>query len=517
MKKRLEKLFVMLLMIALTTACSENATMKHLLEQIPAESDVVMVGNVKIVVESAGGSLEGSELKLPSFIKDKLTDSNLKDYEEMNKFLSKSGIDSEACALVGNYDKNCSVLLFSLSDKDKFIDVIKEDGFNDSGADGNVAVYSKKSNSFSDDYGYIAINDTYAYWIDRIKASGDFNPGQYLQDMIKKSKEKNYAETIYGEYITDANAFGIAIKKSQELNKSLRNTIFILDVLSVYDGVVCMRGNLSGDKFTLDFKQYDKDGKEIGAEQFKELMDVTAKIDDDALDMLGENEFLVYASSLKNVNWDKYTEIISQSSNLSRSNRAQINAMQGYFKKIDGTVAMGFGLTNGLESVRNLNAEKEMLSQFSTTMVVETKEEDAKQLINEMKEFLKKLRIPYEDSESGLSVDMKQMGLSGSLYVKNKGNLIALANHPIQNNSKNVVAKSMDLDDYLFALGIVLKKDNKLMQDLKLPNDVKLLSSCASKTLETKMTLEINGGDKEGVIAKAAKIILSLADYSEKL
>ena len=43
--------------------------MKDLLENVPASMDVVMVGNVKTIIESAGGNMEDSKIHLPKFLK----------------------------------------------------------------------------------------------------------------------------------------------------------------------------------------------------------------------------------------------------------------------------------------------------------------------------------------------------------------------------------------------------------------------------------------------------------------
>ena len=39
----------------MAASCSDNSKMKGLLEQVPADADVVLVGSVKTVLESAGG------------------------------------------------------------------------------------------------------------------------------------------------------------------------------------------------------------------------------------------------------------------------------------------------------------------------------------------------------------------------------------------------------------------------------------------------------------------------------
>ena len=60
MKMKINGLLCLVLALVLSTSCSDNAKMKDLLENVPASMDVVMVGNVKTIIESAGGNMEDS-------------------------------------------------------------------------------------------------------------------------------------------------------------------------------------------------------------------------------------------------------------------------------------------------------------------------------------------------------------------------------------------------------------------------------------------------------------------------
>lgn len=75
--------------LIMTTSCSDNGKMKALLEQIPENTEVVCVGNVKTILESAGGSIEDSKIKLPSYVLDALPRQKANDIDKANDFLSK--------------------------------------------------------------------------------------------------------------------------------------------------------------------------------------------------------------------------------------------------------------------------------------------------------------------------------------------------------------------------------------------------------------------------------------------
>ena len=114
-------------------------------------------------------------------------------------------------------------------------------------------------------------------------------------------------------------------------------------------------------------------------------------------------------------------------------------------------------------------------------------------------------------TDDGFSIKTAQMGLEGDISVKHDGDIIALANHPIAKDNANKVVKAFDITDCLFAMCVALDKDNKLLRDVSIDSDVNMALMVKSGNLNSSLTIEIKGGDsKEGVIAKAAKIILAL-------
>lgn len=514
-------LYCLLVAMIITTSCSQDVKMERLLEQIPANTDVVFVGSVKTVVESAGGSLDDGKIKLPSDITSELPNDVMDGYDEANDFLRKMGVDPDACAIVVNFKNNNPIFVFSISDKKKFLDAIDEEGFRERGSEEDVTIYKKRvyesSESGYDDYGYIAVNGSYGYWIESVWEGSNFKPAQYLQRMIDDAGDNNFADTKYGEYLTNSNVGGVAVAWPKEVRSQLRDAGLSQDLVSIFDGTICLRGSLTDDKATVEMKLFDRDGNEINMDVFQKFMDTSATINGEALALLGKNENFISAVSLKNFNWDKYMDLITGASNMSRYDRAQLDALISYLEKIDGTVAVGFGLTDGLESIINLSNEQNEMLQFSATIVVETKDGKAKKLIDDMKGFLEQSGVPFTESQSGLSVDLANIGTSGSLYAKSVSNFVVLANHPISDSNSNDLVSNTDFTNYLSATCIGLDRGNRLMRDLHVDDDVKLMLTCKPQTLETSMTLEIKGEDKKGLIAKAAHIILGIVSQSREL
>lgn len=507
--------------VAVVMALSGSSKMKNLLKQIPADAEIVAVGNVQTILESAGGKIEDSKISLPSFFTDFLGKEKMKDIDKANEFLKKSGIAPEACAVFGYFKKNNPVILFALNDAKQFVKTIEEEGFKEKDKDGDITIYTKKVyegyNPEYDDYGYIAINGNYAYWIERVWAGSDLRPASFLPQVIKDAADKNFADTPYGSYILDGNAGGVAFKWPKEMRQMMRESGVPSDLLSIYDGTVCLRGNLKKEKAEVVMKMFDENGKELDAELFKDFMDPSAQIDKKALKLLGKDEVMVMAASLKEVKWDKYADLITGTARMSRAEKAQMNVVFDYLKNVEGTVAAGFGLTNGMESVKQMNSHDEVMQAFSTTLVVETKDDKAKRIMNDLKGLMEKMRMPFEDNAKGFTIDLSQMGTSGKVYAGIVDDFIVVANHPIKEDGQNIWANEGDLTDYISAFGMWLKKDNKLMRDLGLPYEVKFTVCCKPKSMETSMVLEIDGDDSPGVIAGIAKLALKMAEKGKEM
>ncbi len=111
MKKNFLLLSVLLLSLLTVTSCSDSK-MNDLLDQIPEDVDIVFVGNVKTVLESAGGSIKDGKIELPSFITNEMSASAEEKFDEVNDILKKSGLDPEAIAVFGNFYYSVPVFHF---------------------------------------------------------------------------------------------------------------------------------------------------------------------------------------------------------------------------------------------------------------------------------------------------------------------------------------------------------------------------------------------------------------------
>ena len=503
------KLFLCLLAtVLLSVSCSDNEKMQNLLENIPESADLVFVGNVKTVLESAGGKIENSMIVLPDYVASEMKEGDTKEFKKANEFFKAAGIDMEACAVMMSFKNNYPILVFALDDQQKFVDAMKQKGYQKDSDKGDAVFYVKPSES---DYGspnYVALNGSFAYVITKNYLRSDFNAISYLQSIIEDAAEANYADTPSGEYITGANGGGLATKLPAELKAELRGKgMMNAEFSALLDAVYCVRGELTSNKATAECKVFPAEGDEFDTEKLAKLFDIKSVVSDEALKLLGSQENVVMAMSMKDVNWDEYSNLIASTSQLSRSEKAQMNAVFSYLEKIDGTVAYGMGVTNGIESFIKIDKGQEVLKQFSATIVVETKEGKAKQLIEDMKGMLEQLRMPFNEDATGFSINLDNMG--GAVYVKQVDNFIVVANHAINKDNDNPVVKRADFSNCISAFYVGLNSNDKLAKDLDVKDNITIGICCKPKDGKAYMSLEIDGSSDSGIIEKMARLLLN--------
>jgi len=518
MKKNFLLLSVLLLALLTVSSCS-NSKMNDLLDQIPEDMDIVFVGNVKTVLESAGGSIKDDKIVLPSFITNEMSANAEKKLNEVNDILKHSGLDPDAIAVFGNFDYSVPIVLFSITDNKKFVAAIEDEGYDEKDSNDGMVIYSKKvyegSSSEYDNYSYLAVKDSYAYFIECVWVGSKFKPNKTLERIVEDAKESPFGASKFADYVTSGNAFGVCIRLPHELHTEMKEMGVSSTVLDLYNGVVCMQGSLENDKMSINLKMFDKDGKAIDLKGLEDIFDFKAKISSGSLAYLGKNEQLVMAISLKDMDWDKYLNACVGMTGISRSDQAKLPLVKSYLEKLDGTVAIGMGINNGLESVFSLATGKNMLQQMAVTVVIETKDGQAAGVVKDLKGLLDSTETSYKQTKNGMTLNIP--GQNASIYINAEGNNIVISNNEIRKGSDNSAVKAFDFTDDLGAMAIYFNKDNKLFKDLKIDNDVLLTVSSNVEDFESSLRLEIKGGDTKGIIAKIAKIVTDIIAQKDDL
>lgn len=499
---------VSLLVAVLIVSCSSGSNGSgSLLKLIPANADAVMIGDVKTVLASAGGSINGSELSLPKKLLKEFPEV-ADEYDEVKSDVKNCGLDLEKVAGFANFKNNEVVFIAKVTDSKKLIRLIEDNDYEEIDKEDGVTYFTDKYNDEC-----IAVGKNFVYFV---TGGYDVNHKRYLENMIEDAKEANFASTAMGKYIIEGNAAGVAIRFTSEMKREVAQEIGVSkSMFSNLEGI-CLRGDLSTDKVEVELCLIDENGNVLDNKEFNKYSNTSARINKDALSYMGKDEFMFYAVSLKDVQWEDLVDEVSSKLSLSRGDKAVMRAATDYLSKINGTVALGMGLTNGIESIVKIGCEKDMLEQFSATLVIEVKDnKSAKSLLEDLKGLLESQGIDFDETKTELTVNLKRLtGQRGEVNVKIIDQFIVVANHPIKNG--NGIASSSVWNNYAAAL-IKLDKNNQLMKDLGLKNNVSLSIISDVKKASAKMVLEVEGASDYGVLDKVLNMAINVAKNADDI
>lgn len=511
----MKKILYLIAAMVMLLSCSDNDKKADgVLDCIPANADLVIVGNINKIAESAGGSVKNSQIVLPKDVMEHLGTRNTSILQKINRLLNGSHVNTEACALFASYENEQPVVVLSINDAILFTDAIKALKYKKIKADCNMDIYARKIQAGADGnpdcHNYVALNGNYAYIIENVQKNTNFSPAGYLQKIYEDARKNSFAETAYGKYISEDCTIGVAMANTANIKKSLKKTGMLSGSVSILDKcIVCLRGNLLADKCIVDIQLFDHDGNEMRADSLVPFMNNSSTISKKALAFLDAKESVAYAISLKDVEWDKYMDMISEAAELSRSDRAQLNAVLNYLENIDGTVAASFSTNNGINSILNIYMGKDLLSQFSATIVAETKEGKAKRLLEDLKGLLEGMSIHFDETDCEISVNTAFMGMPGTVYAKSKDDVLIVANHPIKENNDNIFIKDKNLTESRFALYAKLDKEDKLASELNINDNVTAAFYCRPDMMSAFMVIEIGSGTdaNTGIISRLLNMV----------
>ncbi len=506
------------MLLIMAAGCTDNDKMSGVLEMIPADADFVAVGSFKTIIESAGGSVDGSQVELPDYITGKMSENDTEEYEEFKSLLKKTNVDLNACALTINYEGGDAFFVMAMNDEEEFVNAIESEDFTEKETENGATFYAKRTHdSDNDDYdkfAYLAVKNGLVLGTPEVRSYNVAKVTDEMKRMIEEAEKKSFAGTAFGDYITSGNAAGIAVRVPDEAKDIMKKAGIAGEMLNMYEGVVCMKSDLTDNSAKVSMKWFDEEGKEKDFESMNKFMNLNAKINADALSYMGPDEFFIYAASIKDANWDEYLNMLSEVARMKSSEKTILLIAKSYLEKIDGTVALGFGLKNGMQSFFKIDKGKDIVNEMSATIVCELEEGKAEGIMNDIKTLLDQQSMPYNSEDDGISMTLPDG--SGSVYLGAKDDILVLSNHKIE-KSDNPVVDNIDFDNYIFASGVYLSKDNPLMKDLGVKNDVKMEITVGGKSLETNMTLEMEGESSTGIIEKIIKTVIGIAEESEKL
>lgn len=504
-------------LLAITTGCSDRSG--ALVDCIPADEEFALVGNIEDIVESLGGTIENNKISLPSFVTQELSGQDFEQYKEYISKIKDSGIACENVAIAANYKDYMPVFIVKVDDEKKFKRFAEDEGFDDEGEEDGIRFFLRREKSDYGDYyrdHAIGLKKGYAYYTQSSKYS-DVKAQRVIERFIENAQEAPMSRTKIGNFISKGQTIGGAFKIPKEAKREMRNSGMSAEAAAILDGYICFSAKLEGDKLTGNLCALDEDGKKIDfSKAYESYYDKNATVSSKALSYLNKKEQLVFAVSLKNVKWNKILD--QASANMYGQSAMYIAIVKEYLNKIDGTVAMGFGFTGGLDALESLNRNPlSAMSQISFTMVVETKPGKAKGVFNDITELLDNTGIAYSKSgKSNISMSLPEN--MGDYYMKYDENLLIISTNPIKESGDNPVVKGYDLDDFFSGIGLVLDGKSELMKDLGLSAyNVGAFIACDVKDNELKYELKINGKNKEGVLGQLVRLGMDYYEYMQEM
>lgn len=517
MKKLLYHLGLCLSVILLATGCGSN-NLAELLEHVPADADFVITGDIKTILESAGGKAEGSEVKMPDYIGTMQSDRDAREMEKDLQWLKNSGIDVTSGAVVFlKYQDRAPFIVFAITDKDKLKKALEVEGFNENDKVDDVDIYVKKDEGEYGSYtrnSYVAIDGGYGYWIPDVWSDDDKGMKMIKQYLLSLSNN-TMASTDIADYVSEGNVAGMIAKLPSELRREMAKAGVPEEMANLYSGYVCINSKLDGDEAEARLKLFDENGKAKTTEDWNKMMDIKAKIDPEALAYMSPEECLVYAVSMKNVNWDKYMDQFASAANLSRQDKSVLTVMKSYLEKFDGTVAIGVGLKNGKTSIEAIDKGEEVLNHLPVTIVAQTKEGKAASLIKDVKSLLgSQNEIFYTSTANGLRVNLPKN--IGTLWFEAKDNMLILSSNPIKKGS-NPVAEHVNFQDYIFAAALHLGKDNPLMRDFDVKSDLTATIAFDAEAGEAVLKLKMTGDGEAGLIERFLRSVIGMGKKYEQM
>ncbi|MCD8304994.1 MAG: hypothetical protein LUC86_09270 [Prevotellaceae bacterium] len=511
MKKVLSSLCLCLAALFAVTSCTRQNKERELLGQIPDDVDMVVEGDVRAILESAGFKVDGQAVQFPAYVKDALDEDAAREAEELRAFLKRSGVELEACAVAMYYKDEHPVVVLSLSDAGKFRKAIKGEGFELEQESEGVEYYKKlvfesTYDPSYNDYGYVALSGQYAYWIDRVWAGGSgLDPIKALGRMVSEAKQSPFSKTGYAKYISSGNAAGAAFRIPQGVRRDMRDKGFPLRLVEALDGVLCLKADISEGEARLSMSFYGEDGSPKKAEDLAPSLDLGAKVNPEALKYMNADESLVCALSLKGVDWDDCLSTMAAVAELDRGQQAMLAAVASCLGELEGTVAVGIGLNS-------LSPSWE--SNVPVTLVCETKEGKAEELLGDLKAMLEALGVDYEGTSSGLALSLPRVG---KLYAEAEGDVLVFSNRSISKAGGNPTVQSVDFGGSIGTAAIVLGKESPLLSDLGLDEGLRLTCSSDAEAQETSLVLAMDGDEGTGIVERIARACLQLASRAYEM
>lgn len=484
-------------------SCSkdENSSSSDLISQIPADAEMVFVGDFATVAQSAEVEITTDGISaLPSYITDLIsvpTDDMLK---QANEEIKDWGVDVTAVAVFYKESLSEPVVVARVTDSSALASFLKGEDFEESTSDG-FKIYTKTdSNTYDWDWSsdvYVVVNGNYAYsYVDEVYVSGDNDPKRDLVKAVKSVASGNFASTPAGEYIAKGNAGGMALVCSEKNAKRLRRQGLPADMARDAEGAfIGMRFDLNGSELKLTTQVLDKNGSNF---DFGKYAGVTtpatpSTISQKAVEYLAPETCALAALTFGDVDWNAVIDQVVNMGGVSNEEETVMRMAVTYLKSLEGTVTIGVGVKDGLYSIARLanDRNRRPFDDLVLSAAVQTKPGKAQGMFRDMASMLAASGMPYDVTDNGVSISIDEIG--ATFYISAFDDMITLSTVPINGRSNNAVTKAVSFGSSNCALAIVLNKNSAIMEQLGSNIGLQLLAATDPSNVEFTVSLKALG------------------------
>lgn len=477
----LATLFAVFMLLSVSSCRSDSDS--SVLSRVPADANMAYVLNLHKIVESGGGELSGSKFRVPAYLYGCFDIDSAKCAEVVEKF-GKSGLNADEIA-VWQDDRGDNYVVLGLESLEKFESFASENKIAKRGASGDYTFYARTDGSSN-----FALNDKFVYIYDHSLEESA------AAKTFDAAAGKPLADTEFGRYALKGNAGG-AVFNVKGLAARLGSPLEI-----PANCFLCARLDLEGDEAEATMVLMSENGSKIRIGDAELKFDPTATISANALAYISPTECMVYAVALKNVDWDAIFDNVSSHLNADPLQRMVFGMVKEYFKKIDGTVAIGIGVDGSADDFVKMRSGASPLTYLPLTLVIETVPGKAKGFLGDIQALLASTGIRPTDLPDGFSVPVPH--LETMLYGKVDGNTVIFSTRQIEKYSGDAFS---DLKGNFAGVGLNIPADYPLARDLNVKDNLKAGAVADLKDAEGEISVKITGATSGGIVERMIRLL----------
>ena len=467
-----------------------KAMSSSVLDEIPAESDFVMVFDGEQILKSAGCKMSGGELELSDALNKLVKRMDADEVRLLDELKQADCFDFDKVVFVANMrnddnepDYYESYVVLPVDNQEKAVEFFED-------------AFKKLNFSHEDEYmvagggrEYIIIDDDYC-WLhfgsrdiyEDYDNNYDSEAAKHIAKLRRMASKESVADVSFKEDILDGGSAVAAVFDSKNMSDILNVEWgdFLADA-QYNDFVVGATLSLEGAAMEASLQLFSKDGDEI------KLYPWAGNVNAEFAEYINSKDMLVVASATNpEYNWEKLIRALEEGTGDEMPKEYRAKVLEA-LTSMGGTISYAVGIEN-IESLLNKD-----LSGLTFMSMMEFKDGKPKELLDELAQNLKVL-----DGTNNVSVkydnSVLEVSVMGTIFkAEVKDGKLWIANRPLREMGNSLMPKSY-FDGKAFAARFALPKDNQFVKMVDLTGDLLIDLSCDGNELLARVDFsDVNG------------------------